>query len=85
MPPQAANPIVIKIEHIFESFCDTMIEDRPDREFVIPITTAYRASRNHKLDPDTGGIKSNPSTQAIDVPFPGKTPEQAWRFSVESL
>jgi len=45
--------------------------------------TTSRASNNHTLDPETGAIRSDPTIQAIDVCFPGKTVEEAWRFSAQ--
>ncbi|KAI9878916.1 MAG: hypothetical protein M1830_010164 [Pleopsidium flavum] len=74
------NPVILKIESIFESFCDVMLEDR--QELTVPMKTTSRASNNQTLDAETGAIRSDPTIQAIDVCFPGKSVGEAWRFTV---
>lgn len=73
------DTVIVKVERIFESFVDTILEDRQGG-LAIPIKTTYRASRDHTIDPETGAIGSNPDIQPVDVCFPGRTPEEAWRF-----
>lgn len=73
-----------KIEHIIESFVDVLLEDRQGG-FAIPIKTACRASKNHTIDPETGAIRSDPNVQPVGVCFPGKTPDEAWRFGTQFL
>lgn len=81
---RATDPVIVKIEHIFESFVDAMLEEC-QRELAIPIKTTNRASKDHTLDPETGAIRGNPHIQPVDVCFPGKTPEEAWRFGAKTL
>ncbi|MCJ1365766.1 hypothetical protein MMC16_004891 [Acarospora aff. strigata] len=78
-PP--TNLVILKIEQIFESFCDVILEDRQEG-LAIPLVTAHQASKFNTLDLETGSIRSDPTVPAVDVCFPGKTPEEAWRFTV---
>lgn len=73
------EPVIVKVERIFESFVDAILEDH-EGGLAIPIKTTNRASRDHTIDPETGAIGSNPNIQPVDVCFPGRTPEEAWRF-----
>ena len=73
-----------KIERIFTSLVDVLLEDLQGG-FAIPIKTTARASKDHTIDPETGAIRGNPNVQPLDVCFPGKTPEEAWRFGAQSL
>lgn len=77
--PRAIDSVIVKIERIFESFVDVMLEDRQGG-LTIPIKTTHRASKHHTIDPKTGAIRSNPNIQPVDVSFPGRTPDEAWRF-----
>lgn len=76
--------MIDKIERIFTSLVDVLLEDFQGG-FAIQIKTTARASKDHTIDPDTGAIRGNPNVQPVDVCFPGKTPEEAWRFGAQSL
>jgi hypothetical protein len=73
-----AGAVISKIEDVFEHMIDDLGSD--NRELVIPLKSRSRAS-GETLDAADGAIKQPPATEARAIRFPGKTVQEAWKFS----
>ena len=67
---------------MIESSILTMIDElgKPDGKLRICLEPRI-AGRDYELNAETGVIEFTPTERCRVISFPGKTPEEAWRFS----
>lgn len=73
-----AGEVITKIEDIFESLLDCIINEK--KCLVLHIKSRARNSR-HTIDAATGAIKNTGNVETKEITFPGKTQKEAWKFS----
>lgn len=72
-----AGAIISKIEDIFESIVDSVLEEK--KELVIRLKTRKRPRA--KLSMAAKGTDSPTNEETRAVRFPSKNPQEAWKFS----
>lgn len=70
--------VISKIEAIFESLADGILEDRGS--LAVPLRTRASKTRPSTTSHPGAGVADD-LHQPRDVCFPGSTPQEAWRFS----
>jgi hypothetical protein len=75
--PNQAGAIVNKIEDIFESIVDCILDE--GKELVIPLKS--RPKKNNANRDDSTQVNKSPNTEARNITFPSKSPQEAWKFS----
>ena len=77
-PSNQAGAVISKIEDIFESIADCLLDEK--KELVIRLKTRGKPG-THIHDLLTSTIKSLPTSEARTIKFPSKSPQEAWKFS----
>lgn len=70
--------VISKIEDILEQLVDCIIHEK--KELVLHFKSRIR-SGSEVLDVDSGVIKSSATMEARTIRFPGRTAQEAWKFS----
>lgn len=73
-----AGAVITKIEDIFESLLDSIINEKDC--LVLHIKSRGKNGRQ-TLDAATGVIRNTENVEAKEITFPGKTQNEAWKFS----
>lgn len=73
-----AGAVISQIEDTVRKMVDCMTQEK--KELVIHLKSRPRAG-TQTLDPVTGAISNFVTKEARPIKFPGKTPQEAWRFS----
>lgn len=72
-----AGEVITKIEDIFESLLDCIINEK--KCLVLHIKSRGNNSRQ-TLDAVTGAIRNIGNVETKEITFPGKTQKEAWKF-----
>jgi hypothetical protein len=70
--------VISKIEDILQQVVDCILDEK--KELVLHLKPRIR-SGNEALDAHTGAIKTSSKTEARTIKFPGRTAQEAWKFS----
>jgi hypothetical protein len=70
--------VISKIEDILQQMVDCIIDEK--KELVLHLRARVR-SGNEVLDAANGAIKSSAMMEARAIRFPGRTAQEAWKFS----
>jgi hypothetical protein len=70
--------VISKIEDILQQMVDCIIDEK--KELVLYLRPRVR-SGNEVLDAARGAIKSSATMEARTIRFPGRTAQEAWKFS----
>ncbi|KFY44396.1 hypothetical protein V495_03483 [Pseudogymnoascus sp. VKM F-4514 (FW-929)] len=73
-----AGEVITKIEDIFESLLDCIINEK--KCLVLHIKSRARSGR-HTIDAATGAIKNAGNVETKEITFPGKNQKEAWKFT----
>ncbi|KFX89885.1 hypothetical protein O988_08440 [Pseudogymnoascus sp. VKM F-3808] len=73
-----AGEVLTKIEDIFESLLDCIINEK--KSLVLHIKSRARNGR-HTIDAATGAIRNAGNVETKEITFPGKTQKEAWKFT----
>jgi meiotic recombination protein SPO11 len=73
-----AGEVITKIEDIFESLLDCIINEK--KFLVLHIKSRARDGR-HNIDATTGAIRNAGNVETKEITFPGKNQKEAWKFS----
>lgn len=73
-----AGAVITKIEDIFESLLDCIINENDC--LILHIKSRGKNGRQ-ALDAATGAIRNTENVEAKEITFPGKTQKEAWKFS----
>lgn len=74
-----SGSIISKIEDILQQMVDCIIDEK--KELVLHLKPRIR-SGTEVLDAASGAIKSSATTKARTIRFPGRTAQEAWKFSM---
>lgn len=72
-----AGEVITKIEDIFESLLDRIINEK--KCLVLHIKSRGKKG-GQTLDAATGAIRNTRNVEAKEITFPGKTQKEAWKF-----
>lgn len=72
-----AGEVITKIEDIFESLLDCIINEK--KCLVLHIKSRGNNGRQ-TLDAATGAIRNTTDVETKEITFPGKTQKEAWKF-----
>ena len=72
-----AGAVITKIEDIFESLLDCIINEK--KCLALHLKSRGRYGRQ-TLDANTGAIRNKSNAEAKEITFPGKTQKDAWKF-----
>lgn len=72
-----AGAVITKIEDIFESLLDCIINEK--KCLVLHIKSRGNNGRQ-TLDAATGAIRNTGNVETKEITFPGKTQKEAWKF-----
>jgi meiotic recombination protein SPO11 len=72
-----AGEVITKIEDIFESLLDCIINEK--KCLVLHIKSRARNGR-HTIDAATGAIRNAGNVETKEITFPGKTQKETWKF-----
>ncbi len=75
----ANSQVITKIEKVFESITDGLLHNNDELSISVKIKQSYAASGS--LD----GNSVEPTTETRKVNFPGRTANEAWRFSMACI
>lgn len=70
--------VISKIEDILQQVVDCILDEK--KELVLHLKPRIR-SGYEALDAHTGAIKASSKTEARTIKFPGRTAQEAWKFS----
>jgi len=73
-----SGSVISKIEDILQQMVDCIIDEK--KELVLHLRARVR-SGNEVLDAANGAIKSSAMMEARAIRFPGRTAQEAWKFS----
>ncbi|OBT82498.1 hypothetical protein VE02_09128 [Pseudogymnoascus sp. 03VT05] len=73
-----AGVVITKIEDIFESLLDCIINKK--KCLVLHIKSRGN-NRRQTIDAATGGIRNTENVETKEITFPGKTQKEAWKFA----
>lgn len=77
-PSNQAGAVIAKIENIFESITDSILNKR--NQLTIPLKVRSRS----RVPRDKERKGRNPKPGVRNITFPNKNPKEAWRFSKSS-
>lgn len=77
--PNQAGAVISKIEDIFESIADCILDEK--KEMTIRLKTRKRKG-NQVHDAESGAIKSVSDEKERSVRFPSRSPQEAWKFGM---
>lgn len=72
-----AGEVITKIEDIFESLLDCIINEK---KCLVLHIKSRRNNGRQTLDAITGAIGNTGNIEAKEITFPGKTQKEAWKF-----
>lgn len=72
-----SGSVISKIEDILQQTVDCIIDEK---ELVLHLRPRVR-SGNEVLDAANGAVKSSATMEARTIRFPGRTAQEAWKFS----
>lgn len=77
------SPVIHKIEAVIEPMIDVLLS-KECSPLVIALRSAGKVSRKRTTDRNTDSANYEPKEhQGTKICFPGKTPEEAWKFSAD--
>lgn len=76
-PKNQVGAVISKIEDIFESIADCILEER--KELVIALRTKSSTKRA-KDGLDDSVFKGKPKSDLRNITFPSRNPQEAWKF-----
>lgn len=75
-PSNQVGTVISKIESIFESIADCMLDEK--KELVIELKSRYKPEPKPEADSD---VVPAVSKKSMKITFPSKNPRGAWKFS----
>jgi meiotic recombination protein SPO11 len=72
-----AGAVITKIEDIFESIADCILDD--GKELMIPLKSRTRNKNTANQDDSTKANRSL-NSEARSITFPNRSPQEAWKF-----
>lgn len=75
--PNQRGAVIIKIEDIFESIADCILDE--GKELAIPLKTRPK-NKNIASQDDSTKVNRTVNTEARNITFPSKSPQEAWKF-----